>query len=489
MDLTVTKKVIERVVPKFILDLNPVISGGFMLNLHMIQSLEYRKHIHLKKPSLDKPGYFFNEKLAEDQLLELIFNRDISNWKDIDIFFVKDEINQINNFIEGILVSKEIEKSDYFKKRFTTLYDTNDNDEFLNKNKILNNAMITDHVKKVISEKFRSYDASDEFVIKNHNYTTGLPYGLFLAEDKLFFNFTHSFESKLAISYDTTLHVFKDVDDKLKNILSIIDSCNYPTYVEDILDGMFVTKEPKEINNNPSNVKNYKIQLIKKVADNVNSVINNFDIAICSIAWHKDDVYFGDKFFEAINSEHLIMNDFSKLINLNILNRFFSSKRMDKYSERYNKKFDKISVEYLTMLAIDCLSFSQKNSEVNADTEDEDKIFMTDIFLKKLFKDKKISPIENNFDITNYNIDESSTQSTTPNLYLNDRFVVGRLSTLIMSPHWNDLNNMYFLPHIDNKMVRLALELGKKIDCFYDKKDDPSDSKKDFVANAARAIF
>lgn len=489
MDLLVTKKVIERVVPKFILDLNPVVSGGFMLNLYMMQSLEYRKNLHLKKESLHKPGYFFNEKLTEDQLLELIFNRDISTWRDIDIFFVKDEINQINNFIEGFLTSKEIEESDYIKKRFTTLYNAQDNYEFLNKNKVTNNDIISEHVKKVISEKFRSSDASDEFIIKNSNYSASLPYGLFIAEDKLFFNFHHKFESKLAISYDTKLHAFKYVDDKLKNILSIIDSCNYPTYVEDVLSGMFEANSTKEIDKNPSDIKDYKIQFIKKVADNVNSVINNFDIAICSIAWHKDDVYFGDKFFEAINSEYLIMNDFSRLINLNISNRFFSSKRMDKYSERYNKKFDKISVEYLTMLAIDCLSISQKNSEVDTDTEDEDKIFMTDIFLKKLFKDKKISPIENNFDITNYNIDKSSTQSTTHNLYLNDRFVVGRLSTLVMSPHWNDLNNIYFLPHIDNKMVRLALELGKKIDYFYSKKNDPSDNKKDFLANAARAIF
>jgi hypothetical protein len=58
----------------------------------------------------------------------------------------------------------------------------------------------------------------------------------------------------------------------------------------------------------------------------------------------------------------------------------------------------------------------------------------------------------------------------------------------MMSPHWNDSNNIYFLPHIDNKMVRLALELGKKIDLFCNKKDDPSDSKKDFLANAVRAI-
>jgi len=51
MDLLVTKKVIERIVPKFILDLNPVISGGFMLNLYMIQSLEHRKSIHLNTGS------------------------------------------------------------------------------------------------------------------------------------------------------------------------------------------------------------------------------------------------------------------------------------------------------------------------------------------------------------------------------------------------------------------------------------------------------
>ena len=488
MDLLVTKKVIERVVPKFILDLNPVVSGGFMLNLYMMQSLEYRKNLHLKKESLHKPGYFFNEKLTEDQLLELIFNRDISTWRDIDIFFVKDEINQINNFIEGFLTSKEIEESDYIKKRFTTLYNTHDNYEFLNKNKITNSAIISDHVKKVISEKFRSSDASDEFIIKNQNYTSSLPYGLFIAEDKLFFNFHHKFESKLAISYDTKLHAFKNVDDKLKNIISIVNSCSYPTYVEDVLSGMFEANFTKEIDNNSSSTRDYKIQFIKKVADNVNSVINNFDIAICSIAWHKDDVYFGDKFFEAINSEYLIMNDFSKLVNLNISNRFYSSKRMDKYSERYNKKFDKISVEYLTMLAIDYLSISQKNSDDGADTEDEEKILMTDIFLKKLFKDKKISPTENDFDITNYNVNENSSTPTTPDLYLNDRSGIGRLGKLMMSPHWNDSNNIYFLPHIDNKMVRLALELGKKIDLFCNKKDDPSDSKKDFLANAVRAI-
>jgi len=39
MDLLLTKKIIDRVIPKFILDLNPVISGGFMLNLYMMQSL------------------------------------------------------------------------------------------------------------------------------------------------------------------------------------------------------------------------------------------------------------------------------------------------------------------------------------------------------------------------------------------------------------------------------------------------------------------
>jgi hypothetical protein len=458
MDLLVTKKVIERIVPKFILDLNPVISGGFMLNLYMIQSLEHRRSIHLKTPGLNKPGYFFNEKLTEDQIFELVFNYDISSWKDIDIFFVKDEINQINDFRNGLL-SKGIEESDYIKKRFTSLYDSSKDNELLKKTFVENmDRSISNKIMEIIKNKIASSDQSDDFIIKNlrqNIYVTCLPYDQFIMEDNLFFNFLDKFESNLAISYSTNLYIIKNhKDGRLKNIINALEYERYPTY------------GTNSSNQNSFDKKNYKIQFIKKVADDVNSIINNFDIAICSIAWHKDDVFFGDKFFDAINSEYLVMNDFSRLINLNIQNRFYSSKRMDKYSERYNKKFDKVSVEYLTMLAIDCLSIKDKNKSAHPD--DEERMLMTDVFLKKLFKDKKISPKDNDFDITNYHVDKNSPQISTDSVV--ESYGIRRLKDLVISPYWNDSNNIYFLPFIDDSEVRYALEAGKKIDIFSDKK-------------------
>jgi hypothetical protein len=95
-------------------------------------------------------------------------------------------------------------------------------------------------------------------------------------------------------------------------------------------------------------------------------------------------------------------------------------------------------------------------------------MLMTDVFLKKLFKDKKISPKDNDFDITNYHVDKNSPQISTDSVV--ESYGIRRLKDLVISPYWNDSNNIYFLPFIDNAEVRYALESGKKIDIFSDKK-------------------
>ena len=79
-----------------------------------------------------------------------------------------------------------------------------------------------------------------------------------------------------------------------------------------------------------------KIQVIKKVYDNPESLINDFDIANCMIAWQDNTLYIDERLDKAFDSGliHLVNNPFEE--ELTIGSKLFSVIRYFKYSERYS---------------------------------------------------------------------------------------------------------------------------------------------------------
>jgi len=82
-----------------------------------------------------------------------------------------------------------------------------------------------------------------------------------------------------------------------------------------------------------------KIQVIKKVYDNPESLINSFDIANCMIAWQDNTLYIDERLDKAFDSGmiHLVNNPFKE--ELTIGSKLFNILRYFKYSERYSLSF------------------------------------------------------------------------------------------------------------------------------------------------------
>lgn len=82
-----------------------------------------------------------------------------------------------------------------------------------------------------------------------------------------------------------------------------------------------------------------KIQVIKKVYDNPDSLIHSFDIANCMIAWKDNTLYVDERLDQAFDSGliHLVNNPFKE--ELTIGSKLFNVLRYFKYSERYSLSF------------------------------------------------------------------------------------------------------------------------------------------------------
>ena len=82
-----------------------------------------------------------------------------------------------------------------------------------------------------------------------------------------------------------------------------------------------------------------KIQVIKKVYENLESLINSFDIANCMIAWQDNTLYIDERLDKAFDSGmiHLVNNPFKE--ELTIGSKLFNILRYFKYSERYSLSF------------------------------------------------------------------------------------------------------------------------------------------------------
>lgn len=109
-----------------------------------------------------------------------------------------------------------------------------------------------------------------------------------------------------------------------------------------------------------------KVQVIKKVYDNLDSLIHSFDIANCMIAWQDNTLYVDDRLDQAFDSGliHLVNNPFEE--ELTIGSKLFNVLRYFKYSERYSLSFSE-EMNQITLgliMEIDDLDLEEYEKEI-----------------------------------------------------------------------------------------------------------------------------
>lgn len=109
-----------------------------------------------------------------------------------------------------------------------------------------------------------------------------------------------------------------------------------------------------------------KLQIIKKVYDNPESLINSFDIANCMIAWQDNTLYVDERLDQAFDSGliHLVNNPFEE--ELTIGSKLFNVLRYFKYSERYSLSFSEEinQIALSLLLEIDDLDIKEYEEKV-----------------------------------------------------------------------------------------------------------------------------
>jgi hypothetical protein len=281
---------IKSAIPDYLLELNPVIAGGFALNLYLTQII---------LSNLD--GGILNIKDFAHNTRKLFFTH-----SDVDLFFLTEDYDKNSGALK-MLTMKDFSHSEL-------------NTNFIKGKKIRLTA-------KCSKEGPLAHLSINEF---NTNLT----------------------ESK-----DLKYYEISDLEVNCPDKGKILTQKNsrYATTYAYITSPELKGLPHRYVSANA----NEKIQIIHKTYDSVQSLIDSFDIALCSIAWYDGKFYFGENFLNAINSEDLILNNVKKLKKSSFGTKLFQHKRYIKYAERYGKSFSEEATEYYFMLILDSLEVNQ----------------------------------------------------------------------------------------------------------------------------------
>ena len=95
------------------------------------------------------------------------------------------------------------------------------------------------------------------------------------------------------------------------------------------------------------NIANPNLQFIKTPVSSPESLISNFDLNVCMVAWHKGVLYVSDKAHDDLSNQTLSFNNNYKIDECNFQSMMYRSLRYIKYCKRYDLEPSTDICEYI----------------------------------------------------------------------------------------------------------------------------------------------
>lgn len=325
-----SKKMVDINVPKLFMDLNPIIAGGFALSLFMTETL-----------FKDSP---IMKKISDDNLST------IWDYGDIDLFFQGDDLEKRDGMFrifeymfESLDVTKVVDKSIIDITGIIENTNTTHNQDEYKKLDILKSICLESKLPLVIVDKTSS---SYKMIGKAIN-------------------------SVMSQSYHFNIDDLKELKEIYGENFSILFMDRHCILSEDnnTISLLYPSKKSKWANSFDFSSRSYsekdregkplvqrqKIQVIKKATDSTQSLLNSFDLSLCSIAWYNGCFEFGDKFMEQLQTNYLQFNNIEKIRSLTFGSRLFQYLRIMKYCKKTKMKPSKEMYDYMISVVIDAL--------------------------------------------------------------------------------------------------------------------------------------
>jgi len=193
------------------------------------------------------------------------------------------------------------------------------------------------------------------------------------------------------------------------------------------------------------------IQFVKKTTKDIQSLIDSFDLACCSIAWHDGQFYFGKNFDSQLKSTELFYNDISSIKKMSFGKKIFQAIRTFKYSKRTGKELSKETVDYMSNLILDCLNIKEellKEQHVPLVYLGSGSDGVKKKFINKKFK---LQATVDGYEEQVVAMNSASTFSLVEN-------VISYLDIIQHSKYWVEDKAVYFVGYSSNQHVKNMLE-------------------------------
>jgi hypothetical protein len=323
-----SKKMINTLIPKQLLDLNPIIAGGFPLSLFMTETL-YKESPLMMSVAME--------------------NLDTSwAYSDIDLFFTKEDFEKtkaIFSIFEYMVDTSKVSKHNIgfcdpitgHEKiiKIETLCDGTN----LNIIDIYKNSKCFNLIEKLFSWTILTTGVVEHDVIEQIKNIYGNNFCLFL-------------HHKNAI-------IFSDRE----NVVSIISLSKNTQWAYTLA---FSSKD-FNIPCGKSISSGKIIQIIKKSYDSVDELLNSFDMKLCSIGWKDGRFIFGKNFNDQLQTNQLGFNNIEQIKSLTFASRLFQYTRILKYCRKTGMRPDKQMFDYMVSVIIDSLYVEEKLSSIRND--------------------------------------------------------------------------------------------------------------------------
>lgn len=110
------------------------------------------------------------------------------------------------------------------------------------------------------------------------------------------------------------------------------------------------------------------IQFIKRQPKSIEDLISNFDLKICSIAWHDGHFYLLDDLEDNFISRNMELNNVKKIKRQKFGSKVFQSLRYFKYHERYGLEFSREMFDFIIELMSMTSDFLDKTEKQDKGT-------------------------------------------------------------------------------------------------------------------------